>query len=705
MKKQLLSACAALMVLLFFSVALQAQTDYSGTWKGAIEIPGTNLELSIHLSKDGGKWSGTLDIPLQHVKDMKLADLALEGDALRFKLPEVPGNASYAGKFDAKAEKLSGTFTQGGQALPMNLQRESMLQQAAEAKRLADAISKLRRLSDSLVLKRHTPGLAFGIVKNGKILMADGFGYRNLEKKLPVTANTQFAIGSSTKAFTTMALAMLADQGKLDWDKPVIQYMPDFKMYDDFSTAEINAIDLTCHRSGLPRHDMIWYGSDFTRKNIYDRLRYLKPNKPLRTTWQYNNLMFMTAGYLVERISGQTWEDFVKTNVFKPLGMQNSNFSVKDLVASKEPATGYATKNEKNTRMEYRNIDAMGPAGSINSTVNDMLKWVKLHLDDSTSSAAARLISESELHRLHTPQMLMDQDAMAKNPELTDPAYGFGWFIYRHKGLKVVEHGGNIDGFSALIYMVPEKDFGLVILTNQNGAGIPAVLSRYATDMVLGLDYTDWYLKSYGKEDKKEEKKEDKKPEQNRVAGTQPSHALAGYVGEYEHPGYGTIEIVADGPKLKMKFHTLELPLEHWHYDNFHGTDTTLEIDFALSFHTDQNGNIDQLTSQLDPLSDDAIFTKIAPHRLSDPAFLQKLTGKYKMDDEDMTVKFELRNTTLVAIVAGQPTYTLVPFQGNEFKLKGLNGYSVEFKPDENGKVNNAAFNQPNGVFKIKRVE
>jgi CubicO group peptidase (beta-lactamase class C family) len=520
MKKQRSSFMAALAVMLLLASSAIAQTDYTGIWKGAIEIPGMNLELSVHLNRDAGTWKGTLDIPLQQVKDMPLTDVALEGVSLRFKLPKVPGNASFSGKFDEKAEKLNGTFTQGGQSFPMNLQRESVALKAADEKRLQDVVQNLRRLTDSLRIKRHTPGLAFGIIKDGKILMADGFGYRNIEQKLPVTTNTQFAIGSSSKAFTSMALAILSDNGQLDWEKPIIQYMPDFKMYDDFATQDMNAIDLTCHRSGLPRHDMVWYGADFTRKDIYNRLRFLKPNKPFRTTWQYNNLMFMTAGYLVERISGKTWEDFVKANIFTPLGMKNSNFSVRDLVASKDFATGYSTKKDQNTRLDYRNIDAMGPAGSINSSLTDMLLWVKLHLGDG-KSGDTRVVSEIELHRLHTPQMLMEQDAFAKNPELTDPSYGFGWFDYRFKGLKVVEHGGNIDGFTALVYMIPEKDFGLVILCNQNGAGLPTVLARYTTDMVLGLDYTDWYARSYGKEDKKDEKKdESKKPAPKRIEGT-----------------------------------------------------------------------------------------------------------------------------------------------------------------------------------------
>ncbi|MBK7939004.1 MAG: serine hydrolase [Lewinellaceae bacterium] len=686
--------------------AVTGQTDYSGRWKGAIELPGMNLELSIDLSKVDGQWVGDLDIPVQNTQDMKLADLKVEGLKMSFKLPEVPANASFSGNFDEKAEKLDGTFTQGGQSFPMKLTRESAAQKIAEEKRLQDAVAALRQLADSLRQKRLTPGLGFGIVKDGKVMLAEGFGYRDLDKKWPVTPNTQFAIGSSSKAFTAACLAILADKGQLDWEKPVVTYLPDFKLYDDFATREITPVDLVCHRSGLPRHDLVWYGSTFSRKEIFDRLRYLPPNKSLRTTWQYNNLMFMTAGYLTERISGNTWEEFVKTRIFQPLGMNTSNFSVKDMALSKDAATGYRTKDQKeNIRLEYRNIDAVGPAGSINSTVNDMLQWVKLHLNEG-KTGDNQVISAAEITRLHTPQMLMNALGAAKNPELTDPSYAMGWFVHRHKGLRVVEHGGNIDGFSALVYLVPEKDFGLVILANQDGAGVPTVLARYATDMILNLEPTDWYARTYSEgEQKEEEKKEDKKPEPKRIAGTRPGHAPEAYAGEYEHPGYGIIEIRQDAKGLRMIFNTFDLPMEHWHYDVYRVEDKTLDISMMLNFQTDQNGVVYQLSSVLDPLSADMVFKKTAPRRLSDPVFLKTLSGNYKLDEGDSPVTFELRNTTLYAKLAGQPTYTLEPFQGTEFKLKDLNGYSVEFHLDDKGKATGVSFIQPEGVFRAKREE
>ncbi|MBV6438412.1 MAG: D-aminopeptidase [Saprospiraceae bacterium] len=694
------------LLFLLFPLCTYAQADYSGNWKGAIELPGRNLEIAIDLRNDNGQWAGDLDIPAQNIGNMQLAELKIDGRNISFKLPEVPANASFSGDFDGNAEKLEGLFSQGGMSFPMKLTRASAAEKAAEEKRTREAVATLRQLTDSLRQKRLTPGLAFGVVKDGKVLLAEGFGYRDLEKKLPVTAQTQFAIGSSSKAFTAAGLAILVDKGQLEWEKPVIHYLPDFKLFDDFATREMNAIDLVCHRSGLPRHDFMWYGSSFSRKDIYERLRYLQPNKSLRTTWQYNNLMFMTAGYLTERLSGITWEQFVKTHIFQPLGMSNSNFSVNEMAASMDAALGYRTKDRKeNIRMDYRNLDAIGPAGSINSNVSEMLQWVQLHLNEG-KIAGKQIISAAAITRMHSPQMLMDASGSEKNPEITDPAYGMGWFVQRYKGLRVVQHGGNIDGFSALVYMVPEKEFGLVVLTNQNGSGIPMMLARYATDLVLGLDPTDWYARVYAEGDKQEEeKKKDQKPEPKRIAGTQPAHPADVYTGEYEHPGYGVIEIKNTEKNLRLKYNAFDLPLEHWHYDVFRAKDDALDINQMVNFQTDANGTVFQLTTNMDPLVEDVVFKKTAPRRLSEPAFLQSLAGKYNLEEGGTPFTLELRSKTLFLKIPGQPEYTLEPFQGTEFKIKDLNGFSVEFHLDENSKASGAAFIQPNGVFKAKRME
>ncbi|KAB8330820.1 beta-lactamase family protein [Scytonema tolypothrichoides VB-61278] len=223
------------------------------------------------------------------------------------------------------------------------------------------------------------PGLAIAIIKDSQIIFCEGFGLRDVENNLKVTQKTLFAVASCTKAFTTMAMGILADRGKLDWDKPVRNYLPTFKLYDSYATEHMTPRDLVTHRSGLPRHDFAWYGSVFTRQEIFERLQYLQPTQELRTTFQYQNLMYMTAGYLVGEIAQSSWEDFVQQEIFNPLGIKNSHFAVFKSQKSDDFAFPYKQKDEEVNKIPFRNMDTIGPAGSMNSNITDMAQWLLLH--------------------------------------------------------------------------------------------------------------------------------------------------------------------------------------------------------------------------------------------------------------------------------------------------------------------------------------
>lgn len=694
-----------LFLLLSFLLPMSFLTAQSpeGNWTGTIELPGMKLDMSIDIQTDGDKWKGDLDIPLQNIKDMPLSELTVKGKSLTFKLPEVPGNVSYTGEIKSD-DAIEGTFSQGGQKIPLNWSRKSVAEKLAENQRQQDAVTKIKMLADSFIVLRNTPALGFGIIKDGEVVLAEGFGYKDYENKIKATANTQFAIGSSTKAFTAACVAILAKEGKLEWDKPVIEYMPDFKLMDDFATQEMTAVDLMCHRSGLPRHDMMWYGSRFTREEIYSRLRYLQPNKSFRSTWQYNNLMFMTAGVLVEKLSGKTWENFLTERIFQPLGMTNTNTSITTMQKAPDFALPYKTDKKVVTKLDFREIDAVGPAGAINSSVNDMLHWVQFQLDEGKYNGQ-EIVDKTDMAMMHQPQMLIDEGATGITPEITNPAYGLGWFTYTYRGMKIVEHGGNIDGFSALVYLIPEKHLGMVLLTNQNGAGINTVLARTATDLLLGLEPIDWYARTYGEDENDETdlKKEAEEKTPKRIEGTKSSHPIADYAGEYEHPGYGIVKIEESNKGLIVRINTMELPMEHWHYDVFRATYEPMEISIMLNFQTDDMGNISSFSAAFEPSVDNQVFKKLPSKSLSDPAFLEKLAGKYALDSQEM--EFLVKAGKLFASIPGQPLYEMVPLQKTEFQIKGLNGFSVEFILDKKGEAKEVKFNQPNGVFTAKRKE
>ncbi len=413
-----------------------------------------------------------------------------------------------------------------------------------------------------------TPGVAVAVVKDSEVVFAEGFGFRNQGEKLPVTAETLFAIGSCTKAFTAMAMGILIDEGKLDWDKPVRNYLPTFKMHDMFTSERMTPRDLVCHRSGLPRHDMMWYNSPRTRVEIFDRLQYLEPSKDFRTVWQYQNIMFMTAGYLVGRVSDSDWETFVQQRILNPLNMKNTNFSVRTSQETSNYAKPYHKKQDDINEIPFRNIDSIGPAGSINSNVIDMAQWLMLNLDKG-KYAEKPIISEGNLSQIHSPQMVIQETLKYK--EFLYGSYGMGWGIGSYRGHLLIDHGGGIDGFSALTSFMPQENIGVVVLSNLDGVPLPSVLTYQIYDRLLGLDLIPWserFKKDYDEAQEAVEKGKAKAIAARKL-DTKLSHPLVDYAGYFEHPGYGVVSIKKDGEELKIIINEMTFPLTHYHYDIF----------------------------------------------------------------------------------------------------------------------------------------
>ena len=278
---------------------------FAGHWTGSITIPGQELAFDVDLVDSTGVYHGDISIPAQNAKDLPLARIAVRGDSITFAMPGVPGDPTFRGLSSADGKTITGQFTQGGQAFPFSMQAGASPAVAARA-----ALAGLDKWVDSALAAWHVVGAGVGIIVDGQIVYAAGHGLRDRDKQLPTTTQTLFAIGSSSKAFTVFALGTLVDQGRIEWDKPVIDYLPWFRMYDPDVTRRLSVRDLVTHRSGLPRHDLVWYNNrSVTREDLVRRLRYLPPNKDLRETFQYNNLMFVTAGYLVGALQGTSWED------------------------------------------------------------------------------------------------------------------------------------------------------------------------------------------------------------------------------------------------------------------------------------------------------------------------------------------------------------------------------------------------------------
>jgi len=545
------------------------------------------------------------------------------------------------------------------------------------------------------------PGLGISILKDGNIVFSQGFGFRDVKSSMPVTPRTLFAIGSCTKAFTAVTMGILVDEGKLDWDTPVKEYLPTFELKDPFATEKMTPRDLVCHRSGLPRHDAMWYNSSASRKELFDRLQYLEPSRDFRTTYQYQNLMFMTAGYMVGEIAGVSWERFVRNRIIVPLGMNNSNFSVNDSQKDIDFALPYMEKDDKIIEIPFRNIDTVGPAGSINSNVTDMASWLYLNLNKG-KLGEQQIISESSLKEIHSPQMISSKSY--KYDETFYSTYGMGWGITAYRGHLKLQHGGGIDGFTALVTFMPRDNIGIVILTNKSGTPLTSIIAKNVYDRLLGLKQIDWNkrIKSDVDKAKEEAEKAKKEEDKDQKLNTKPSHPLEDYAGDYEHPGYGIISVKKEGDLLKAEYNSIPFTLKHYHYDVFEFNNEFLDMSTKVSFFTDLKGNIGSLAIQLEEAVKESMFTRLPEKAMMEKSFLEKFAGEYVLGEVMATVLIKGENT-LYVIVPGQPEYELVPYKGTTFNFKDLVGFSIEFVMDESGAVIEAKITQPNGVFTAKK--
>jgi CubicO group peptidase (beta-lactamase class C family) len=531
------------------------------------------------------------------------------------------------------------------------------------------------------------PGLAIAIVKDDRIVLAKGFGVRELGKPTPVDERTLFAIGSSSKAFTAAAIAMLVDEGKLKWDDPATKYLPGFQLYDPYTTRELTIGDLLTHRSGLTRGDLLWYASAYDRDEVLRRVRYLKPSWSLRARFGYQNIMFLAAGQVISSVAKKSWDDFIRERIFMPLGMNSSGTSIKALINSDDVATPHSKIDDVVTKIPWRNIDNIAPAGSINSNVVDMAQWVRLQLGGGVYEKK-RLLSSGAMKEMHMPQTIIRIEGPNERlyPEAHFLNYGMGWFLSDYRGRKVVEHGGAIDGMRALVAMMPEEKVGMVILTNLNGSVLVQALMYKIFDSYLGGPQRDWsseLLKSI-KAFEEQGKTAEKKAEAERVKGTTPSLPLERYAGTYQSEMYGETKVALENGKLVTRFGpNFNGDLEHWHYDTFRVTwRDRMQGKGFVNFRLNTQGKVDSMS--IENLSE---FTRapekpeaVAGINLSE-ADLRKFVGKYALEAVALEISIELIGNSLKASVPGQPVYTLVPVTTDRFRLEGAPAdYFVQFE-------------------------
>jgi CubicO group peptidase (beta-lactamase class C family) len=463
------------------------------------------------------------------------------------------------------------------------------------------------------------PGIAVAIVKDGKVVLAKGYGVRNLGDPTPVDEFTMFGIGSNTKAFTTAALATLIDEGKLSWDDPVYQRLPDFVMYDPYVSHEMTIRDLLTHRSGMGLGEgdlLFWPQSTYTRNDIIHKLRFMKPASSFRSHFAYDNLLYMTAGQILPAVTGTSWDDYIRQHIFVALGMNHSNVSNAAYKAGEDVASPHSrVDGGKLQAIPFEALDNVGPAGSINSCAADMAKWAQVQLNRGKFiDRDGRLFSEARSQEMWTAQTILpigDPPAPLAGLKANFSDYALGWFLRDYHGRKLVGHTGGVAGFVSRVMLAPEENLGVVVLTNAEEGGAFDSILFHVLDYYFQLPPTDWIAAYKAVKDTEEKDAAEimKKAEGGRAANSMPSLPLEKYAGIYNDAWYGPITIHSENGGLVITFdHTPRMigDLQHWQYDTFkaHWRDRTIE-DAFVTFSLKADGSIESAKmAAVSPLAD-----------------------------------------------------------------------------------------------------
>jgi len=451
------------------------------------------------------------------------------------------------------------------------------------------------------------PGLALAVVKDGRVVVAKGYGVRRLGDPAKVDEKTLFGIASNTKAFTATALGLLVEEGKIEWDAPVVRYLPSFAMWDPYVTRELTVRDLLVHRSGLGlgAGDLLWWPeSTYDRKEIARRLRYIPPATSFRTAYAYDNVLYLVAGELIESVSGQSWEDFVASRILKKVGMSGSNVRHSAAAAGGNIAAPHANVDGKVRPIRPFDSDNTNPAGGINSSAEDITKWMRVQLAGGVLSDGSRLFSPAtarELTAIVTPMPLGDPPEELAPLRANFAGYALGFNIRDYRGRRVVMHSGGLPGYVSRVIMVPDLQLGVAVFTNQESGSAFDSIAFHILDGYLEAPAFDW-IDAFRKRDERGERmarEAGARAASSRDATSKPSLLLEKYAGTYRDAWYGDITIAHENGRLVMRFtHTpaLTADLEHWQHDTFiaRWRDRELRADAYVTFALNPDGSIDQ---------------------------------------------------------------------------------------------------------------
>jgi len=476
--------------------------------------------------------------------------------------------------------------------------------------RAASAAVPLAAIDADVERARHEfeiPGVSVAVVKEGRVVLARGYGVKRQGAPAPVDAETLFAIASNTKAFTAAALGLLVEDGKLAWDDPVTRHLPSFQMYDPYVSREMTVRDLLCHRSGLGlgEGDLLYFPpSTFSRAEIVQKVRSLRPASSFRSGYAYDNILYIVAGEVVAAVSGRPWEAFVRERLLGPLGMTDTVPNPSSLSASANAATPHAKVDGVLRTVAPDDADNIAAAGGILSSAHDMARWVTALLQAGSSAPAAGGLTPRLVQELWTPHTLMPIAEPAPSLAALKPrflSYGLGFSLQDYRGRKLVTHTGGLSGMVSRVALVPEEGLAIVVLTNQESSGGRDAIAYRLLDAFLGAPTTDWIpaFAAAQRRDEEHARSVEGGHEAARVKTSKPSLPLGAYAGRYQDAWYGEATIVPEGGHLVLRFSrspSLTGDLEHWHFDTFvaRWRDRTVPDAFA-TFALRPDGTVDAL--------------------------------------------------------------------------------------------------------------
>lgn len=551
----------------------------------------------------------------------------------------------------------------------------------------------------------NAPGIGVGIVVGDKLVFAKGYGYRDYEKKLPITSQTMYTIASNTKLFTSVAAGLLVEEGKLTWDQPIRESVPTINFYNSFLNNTITLRDMLAHRTGITRHDSIWYKSDYSTKELFERLKYLEPKESPRQIFLYNNMMYAGVGYAIELQSGKPWAEFVREKILQPLDMKSTVFSITDML--KQPDVGVPFTERRDSFELYKipyyeEQQGVAPAGAMISNIEDMSHWL-IALMNNGKYNGKQILPPKVLQATMEPAIALPNAAGQTRGwwEVLNQAYGMGRWTASYRGKLIAFHGGDLPGFHSQISFMPNEKIGVIVFVIGNHtAPLYNPISYNVYERLLGMELTPWTdrLLEIRLKNKKAGMEARSKAGFGRVADTKPSHALTDFAGEYEHPAYGTLKIGMKDNQLQFDFHKIVLPLTHFHYDRFDTPNDEQDGKWSVSFSTNPQGDIDKATMSLD--EGEVTFVRRAAKL--DESAAQRIAGTY-VTPSGATFQIVFKpGGGLYVVRLGAPDQKLIPYKGLKFRIPEFADVIIEFV-EEGGQITAMKQIDPSGEYVSKK--